>query len=185
MPGAYANPLLECLGNEELEIHKEKVSGPIYSLNRHFVNKFASFSNISIKKNYLKDICHNKDFSPSVALLRSILLNEMDIYIISNEEIQKAQDLSTIDSFLNEIPHNFFAYLASLQNEAATPDCLEKRVKHLKSFTENIFYLESEFSAREIFQKKAMIRELFEDLKNLDSIWDQCKKEASALKAKK
>jgi hypothetical protein len=173
------------LGQEELLIHQNEVIGPIQKLNRQFVSNFAGFSNITIKKTYLDKICNNKDYSASVALLKAIMLNGMDMYVISNEENQRAQDIATIESFLNEIPHIFFSYLAGLQNEAATPGCLEKKVKHLKGFTENIFYLESEFSAREIFTKKKKVSELFEDLKNLDRFWKECQEEASALKAKK
>jgi len=173
------------LGKEELNIHQNKVVGPIYTLNRHFVNKFASFSNISIKKKYVTKICHDKDFSPSVALLKTILLEGKKIYFLSKDQFKRAEEVATIESFLNHIPHTFFSYLASLQNVAATPDCLEKNVKHLKEFIDNIFYLESEFSAREIFEKREKIQETFEDLKSLDTIWAKCKKEASAKKVKK
>ncbi|TDJ09005.1 MAG: hypothetical protein E2O68_00970 [Deltaproteobacteria bacterium] len=185
MPTAWANPILECLGQEELLIHKNEVVGPIKYLNLQLVNNFASFSNITIKKAYLNGICKNPDYSPSVALLKDIMLNGMDLYVISREENQQVQDVATIESFLNEIPHIFFSYLSKLQNEAATPDCLAKRVKHLKEFTDNIFYLESESSARDIFQQKKKVSELFEDLQNLDKFWKDCKKEALAKKAKK
>lgn len=179
-----ADTLLSCLGNEELKIHKKKVIGPIFRLNQHFVNKFASFSNIHIKKTHLLNICNDKSFSPSVALLKMILLKGIDLYIISKNEFQKAQDLATIESFITEIPHTFFSYLASLQNEASTPDCLPKRVKNMQYFTDNLFYLETHLSYKVLFKEHKKIKELFNSLKKLDQIWKECKKETSSKKTK-
>jgi hypothetical protein len=173
-----ANPLLECLGEEELIIHKKKTFGPVYYLNQKFINQFASFSDITIKKKYLKIICQNPDLSPSVALLKTILLEGMNIYEVSDDKFKKAQETSTIESFLSTVPTIFFSYLAKLQNLSSTPDCLLTNIKYLKYFTDNIFYLESEFSAKELLKHDKKLKSLFEELKNLDKIWAKCQKEA-------
>ena len=51
------NPLLVCLGKEELKIHKSKIEGPIYKLNQELINQLARANNVSVRMDVIREVC--------------------------------------------------------------------------------------------------------------------------------
>lgn len=176
------NALLVCLGQEELKLHKSKTVGPIYTLNQLFINFLSSSPDLHVKDKQLKGICEGKDFSPSVNLLRAILLHDKELYNFPTREvkIRKLQE-GAIETLKERMPHIFFSYLGGLQALAPTHDCLNKNIRNLDYFMVRFRYLEGHFSAKEIMKDKKRITEMFEDLKTLDFIMDKCKQEAKKM----
>ena len=179
------NPVLVCLGQEELILHKKKETGPVYKLNQYLIGELAAANHITIKDRFVDAICNSKDFSPSVNLLRYILIEGKNLYHFEGDVFQRAMEVSTIESFVDGIPEVFFTYLSSLQALTSHPDCLSRHIRNLDYFQTRYRYLGEELSIS-IFEKdKDKIRVIFEDLKKLDSIFKKCNELANKEKVQR
>jgi len=173
---SYAqNPVLVCLGQEELLLHQKKEVGPVYKLNQYLIGELASANQIAFRKKFIDAICQSKDFSPSVNLLRLILIEGKSLYIFKGDVFQKAMEESTIDNFIDNIPEVFFKYLSSLQALTPHHKCLKNYISHLDYFQTRYRYLGEELSNKIFEEDKSKIKVIFEDLKNLDQILIKCK----------
>lgn len=174
---AAPNLLLQCLAKEETELHKEHSQGALYHLNQDFLNELASSNDIALKKNFIDEICLAKKHSPSVGLLRLLLIKESDIYDLSLSEVEASMrpfKMGYINEFQKQVPHLFIQFISSLQAEMATPDCLERAIPELKVFNERLKYLEEEMSAHEMIKDKSKIEKIFTKLENIKSIKNHC-----------
>lgn len=179
---AIQNPLLQCLAKEESLLHKEKNMGPLYHLNQEFINELASSNDITLKKNFIEEICQTKTYSPSVALLRLLLLKESSIYDLSLSEVDlkmRPFKMGYINEFQKQTPRLFIQYISGLQSEMATADCLVKAIPELDFFTERLKYLEEEMSTHEVLGDKKRIELIFKKLANIKSIQKNCEKIAA------
>ena len=189
---AAPNYLLRCLAKEEEGLHKKNVQDANFRLNQEFVNELASSNDINLKKNYVDDVCQSRSFSPSVALLRMLLLKEHQIYDLSLSEVDVSMrpfKMAYINEFQKQVPRIFIQYLSGLQSELATPDCLERYIPELAGFSEKIKYLEEEISAHQLITQKNKIESMFNKLKDFQTIKKKCiadkKRSESAMKKKK
>ena len=71
--GEYKS-ILQCLGMEEMALHKKKIQGPVYKLNQTLISEVASGNLMQVKREIIENICFAKDFSPSVNFLKNDLL---------------------------------------------------------------------------------------------------------------
>lgn len=183
------NPLIKCLGLEELAIHKKKVIGPVYKLNQHFINELSTLYGLTLKEDSLNRVCRQKAFSPSVNLLQELLLKGRKAFIIPKASIEggpTALATSALDGFLDKTPHVFFTYLSQLQALAPLAPCLENKIPEIGYFMERYKYLEDISGSRGIIEKEqSKVRSIFTKLKNFDSIIKVCTREKEKQKAKK
>jgi hypothetical protein len=172
------NPLIGCLGQEEESLHKNKRTGPVYKLNQLFLNDLVSAGDITLKEDSYQKVCVNYVFTPSVDLMREILLDGEKIFILSrsvtNKNIRSFQ-LSAIAEIERVIPHIFFSYISDLQGRTATPDCLNKYIPGLQSIQNRFKYLENEITPGELLKDKARIRGIFSSLKTYPEIRKKCR----------
>ncbi|MFA6235891.1 MAG: hypothetical protein WC635_01080 [Bacteriovorax sp.] len=179
---AAPNQLLQCLAKEEAGLHKEKNQGVLYRLNQNFLNELATSNDIALKKNYIDEVCKSKKHSPSVSLLRLLLLKEADIYDLSLSEVDVTMrpfKMGYINEFQKTIPHLFVQYISGLQAEMATADCLEKAIPELKTFFERLKYLEEEMKTSEVISDKKRIDKIFNKLEQIKAIKKNCDKIAT------
>lgn len=186
---AYASPnnrhpVLECLGNEELLLHKAKITGPLYKLNQSLIDELTASSDLIIKKEYVQNICDLKEFNVSVNLLKSLLMEGIKLYQFSGNENILALQKATAKDLLDRIPNIFFQYIAGIQGQTSFPQCLQKKISELEYFTTRFYYLEEEISAVKIFRDKDKLHKVFDGLKRLDKIEEECKKLAKEEQAK-
>ncbi len=184
---AAPNLLLQCLAKEETMLHKQKSQGALYHLNQDFLNELASSNDITLKKNFVDEICQSKKHSPSVGLLRLLLLKESDIYDLSLSEVESSMrsfKMAYINEFQKQVPRLFVQYVSGLQAEMPTADCLSKAIPELNFFNERLKYLEEEMSIHEVMKDKKKIEKVFIKLENVDKIRSACEKE-EALRIKK
>jgi hypothetical protein len=184
---AAANPLLQCLAKEENQFHKEKSQGTLYRLNQDFINELASSNDITLKRQYIDEVCNGRIHSPSVALLRLLMIKESDIYDLSLTEVDAQMrpfKMGYINEFQKQVPHIFVRFISGLQSETATADCLPKAIPELKFFNERLKYLEDEMSAHEMVKDKNKIEAIFKKLQNLKSIKANCEKLAQSKMAR-
>ncbi|MCO4794395.1 MAG: hypothetical protein KC493_11815 [Bacteriovoracaceae bacterium] len=176
---ASSNELLKCLGREELVIHKMKMTGPVYKLNQLFITEMASWGGIQLKKKYLKSICANDEYTPSVNFMRSLLIDGGKIFEmkkgVSNANL-RALNEGRVKSLLSSIPHIFFKYLSDLQAISSYPHCLNEKIPELPYFLERFKYLEEEYPAKELIKDKLKLNSIFTKIKRLDVILKSCEK---------
>jgi hypothetical protein len=181
---AAPNLLLQCLAKEEEFLHKKEIQNALFRLNQEFVNELASSNDINLKKNYVDEICQSKEYSPSVGLLRLLLMKEHEIYDLSLSGVEvsmRSFKMGYINEFQKQVPRMFIQYLAGLQSELATPDCIEKAIPELKGFNEKIRYLEEELSTHQLITQKSKIEIVFKKLKMFHSIKKKCADEKKKL----
>lgn len=175
------NPLMTCLGQEELKIHRTKTTGPIYFLNQLFINELATIYGVTLKESVLNDVCQKSLFSPSVNLLRILLLDgrkAFDIPPTAQLGGVEALASSSLESFLDEIPHVFFSYLSKLQALAPSAPCLEKEVPEISYFIGRYKYLEDAVGPKKLIEEKDKINLIFKKLIKFDAIIKKCQKES-------
>ena len=174
---AAPNLLLQCLAKEEEALHKKELQNALFRLNQEFVNELASTNDINVKKNYVDEICQSKDYSPSVGLLRLLLMKEHQLYDLSLSGVDASMrpfKMGYINEFQKQVPRMFIQYLAGLQSELATPYCLEDAIPELKGFNEKIKYLEEELSTHQLIKQKNKIESIFTKLKKFHEIKRKC-----------
>lgn len=174
---AAPNMLLQCLAKEEERLHKKETQNALFRLNQEFVNELASSNDITVKKNYVDQICQSSSFSPSVALLRLLLIKEHELYDLSLSGVEanmRPFKMGYINEFQKQVPRIFIQYLSGLQSELASADCLEKAVPELAGFSEKIKYLEEELSTHALITQKNKIDAIFSKLKNFGAIKKKC-----------
>ena len=173
------NLLLHCLAKEEENFHKLKEQTVVSKLNQDFINELATSNDISIKKNYVDEICQkNASFPPAIGFLRLLLLKENDIFDLSLSGVDpnmRSYKMAYIREFQKQVPHIFITYLAGIQLEMPDAHCLEKAIPEISTFNERLKYLEEEITIHEILQKK-QIDAIFNKLKKLQTIKANCGK---------
>ncbi len=175
----YASPnlLLQCLAKEESQLHKEKSLGALYHLNQDFLNELASTNDIALKKNFIDEICPGSKHSPSVGLLRLLLIKESDIYDLSLSEVDASMrpfKMGYINEFQKQVPRFFVQFVSGLQAEMPTPDCLDKAIPELRGLYERLKYLEEEITIHEVIKDKSKIEKIFTRLADLKNIRVNC-----------
>ncbi|MBY0412635.1 MAG: hypothetical protein K2Q18_00645 [Bdellovibrionales bacterium] len=171
------NLLLQCLAKEEDSLHKRETQNALFRLNQEFVNELAGSNDITIKKNYVDQICQSKSFSPSVGLLRMLLLKEHELYDLSLSGVEASMrpfKMGYINEFQKQVPRIFIQYISGLQSELATADCLDKAVPELAGLSEKIKYLEEEISTHQLITQKSKIESIFEKLRAFPEIKEKC-----------
>lgn len=176
---AAPNLLLQCLAREETQLHKEKAQGTLYRLNQEFINELASTNDITLKKKFVDEICQSHKLTPTVGLLRLLLLKESDLYDLSLAEVDPAMKpykMGYINEFQKQVPRLFIQYVAGLQSEMATPDCLNKAIPELNILNDRLKYLEEEMTIHEVIRDKSRIEKIFSKLENVSAIKAKCEK---------
>lgn len=172
-----ASDLLKCLGREELVIHKMKMTGPVYKLNQLFITELSSWGGIQMKRSRIEKICANDDFTPSVNLMRAILIDGGKIFEMKSgtgNANLRALNEGLVQALLNRIPHIFFRYLSDLQAISSYPHCLNEKIPELAYYLTRFKYLEEEYSTQELIKDKVKLNSIFSKIKRLDSILKDC-----------
>lgn len=179
------NRILQCLAKEEEKIIKEKLDFSIAKLNQELVNELAASNDIMIKDSYVDDICEHPYYSPSVNLLRLLLIKENEIYDLSFDDLDRAQKefkLSYIADFRKQVPNIFVTYVSTLNAQMPDAFCLERHVPEIKKFNEKMKYLENEITTKSLIQDKKQIDAIFMKLRKVKEIKKLCEREAKRQK---
>lgn len=175
--------ILECLGREELIIHKNAINGPIYDLNQRFINELAAGNSIKVKSKFLKKICSHNEFTPSINLLRALLLNGKDIFITnSSNKVKSPYQSVAIDDITKKVPQVFFHYISKFQLLTSDANCLNETIPEIKFFQDKFKYLEGSISQEQLLKDKSKIEKIFSSLKNFDSIIKKCQERILSMK---
>ncbi len=176
--------ILACLGQEELNLHRNKTRGPIYDLNQTFISELTSVVGVNIKEDELRKICRYKPFTPSVNFLRSLLVQREKLFALNKINQQNGKDayrIQVVKDLVQKGPHLMFRYLAYLQGLTSRHDCLRKRIPNLYSFLEKYYFLEKDYSMTQLIDDTQKINLLFKKLENFNSMAKACEEEHQLL----
>ena len=153
---------MSCLGREELGIHRIRDGGPVYHLNQFFVNKLVYGKKIFLRGEYQKQICGRRKSSPSIALLKHLLLVGDRIFV----------NPAWVESLLKESPKAFFVFLLKIQEMAPDHQCLEQHLPHYAHFIQRHKHLEEE--GMDFLKEKNKLREIFKVLERPRLLLSKC-----------
>lgn len=138
----WANPaqFMVCLGQEEVTIHKNKIGGAHYRLNRELISALIQLrSTIGIQNKYQKQICNAG--SPSIKLLELIMSKKI-FYSKHNKDTSDYQiDLTTIKNLQQTSSQLFINFVTTMQASLPKASCLQKLVPELDIFFEKMQYI--------------------------------------------
>jgi hypothetical protein len=172
--GEASGTLLQCLGQEEARIHRLKIPGVIYRLNQQMIAAITAANELNLRPKYQKNICHNPQLSPSVALLKELLLHQERVFKFKSSEHRQKSSF-TVNQLISNLPNLFFNYLSGLQQYADKANCLPTKLPHLRYFMDRFKYLQGHFTGVELLNEKRKIQELFDALPQLDTILASCR----------
>ena len=172
-------PILQCLAKEETSFHKGQVKGPLYKLNQGLISEFIIYHKVYLHKYHEGPICNpRKNSSPSIILLKKLLLHQDKIFYIPQvDSNQKKQMKFQIDNLVEKAPEFFLQWLSNLQAMLPTPDCLNKHITGLVKMKKRIRYLQNEPHQKNLIGTESEIKAIFKDLSNIKNIIRLCKKD--------
>jgi len=170
--------LLHCLGKEELSLHQSKRTGPHYYLNQKFINEASSAGEFKLKEKYFKEVCIIKEFPPSIGLLKILLIKENEVFkkVKSKNLSYLALYKGNYEALVDRSPHILFEFLAKIQSQTPYPHCLKKNIPELSDFMYQFQYLQEELDTKSLIKDKRAISKIFEKLKYLSAIYQECDK---------
>jgi hypothetical protein len=179
---AAPSPILVCLAQEELALHKSKNHGPVYNLNQTLVNQIAMIPKLIVSQENINRICHNKKYGPSLSLLRLILINDGNIFTIKKDSAGHGLAVGQLGSFIESAPHIMFDYLNEIQALMPYAQCLKDEIPEVQYFYDRYKYLEEDLSGNQLIQNKDKLNAIFKKLNQLEEVIDNCRKKAEQLK---
>lgn len=175
---AHATPkkLMVCLGKEEQFLHETKVLGPYFKLNQQLISLFIqSPDNLELKDENYSMVCGTDIKFPSIKLLELLILNGTELFSINlnqNDITNIAMTNIAIDEIKEKSADILINFLANLQADASTVNCLESQIPELKMFFEQLLYIQEEYGKKNIIN----------DLKKKSKAFGQLEKTADLLK---
>ena len=178
---AVPSPILACLAQEELNLHKSKNTGPVYNLNQTLVNQIATIPNLKLSRENLDLVCSNKLYGPSLSLLRLIILEGKKIFSIKKGSAGHGLAMGQLGTFVETSPHIMFDYLNEIQALMPYAHCLTDEIPEVKYFYDRYKYLEQDLNGYQLIQDKNKIDRIFIGLSKMDQILKSCKARAKKL----
>lgn len=172
------NPLLKCLGDEEHYLHKVKETGPIYGLNQKFISTFINATEIRLKPQFLKMICHNKRLSPSLGLMENILIRGEELFdknIVRENAIQYGKNKKL--EVIYQTKRFFLRYISELQGMSPNATCLESKIPEIKFFLNDFKELEALTDHSYLIKRDGLVAKILKKIKNFSNIYKECEKE--------
>ena len=167
--------LMHCLGQEELNYHKNKLHGPNYRLNQSIINLFTSTQNVELNKKLHEEICTTNDSSPSFGILKSTIVQGVNALEFQQRSGPEAELQQYFMSELKEkIIEIFFDYLNNIQKSIKKPYCLTSQIPELKQFINSYFYLGHIVDQKDFFKNKNLLKKIFNKLSNINKITMKC-----------
>ena len=174
--GIWAKPesLLKCLGAEEKVFHQKKDTGPSYDLNQRLISEMIQIPRVSIEPIVLNKICATTD-AVSLRLLEASIVQGKNIFMIDRdvEKMQRQVTEGMIDDYVEATKEILLSYIAAIQTQSPTPECLTEEIKGLDKFFFEIKYLQEDVPVKTLFEGKDQVT--LERLKDYREAFDRCR----------
>jgi len=173
---AAPSEVLRCLGAEEQRLHKAKSQGPEFQLNQQLISELIQVESIDLSPTYLSLVCNYKENYPSKKLL--YLLLDKGNKIFEFKHGLSASDISVgesmLEDFMKDTQGIVMSYIASIQQEAPTADCLKKNIPEMELFYIDMKYLEEEIETKYLFKDKGLAEKILNKLSNYPKLFKKC-----------
>lgn len=172
------NAILKCLGEEEKQLHKHHSTGPLYNLNQKLIASLIRANDVPVKSFYVKQICDNKVFAPSVAMLKLLVVEGNKIFLLppdNNTVTHLFFEKRAIQDLVDEGPELLLNYFASLQAITANATCLTEEIPEYNKLLEKMRYLEGEISYKALLHQDNLTEKIFKALSKFDQYVQRCK----------
>ena len=187
-PRLNAQSLLECLGKEELVLHKSRAKGAVEQLNQRLVQEVALISDIQLTAQAWASICeHPRHKSSSVALLEAMMDLDPGPFVIvgattnAEKEVQK----NLVGNFAKSRGQLILDFMLMVQADVEQPDCLNKHFPTFQLITSKLKSLQEFVSPEDL--DKAVVAEIkkMNFFNKFSSLQDKCKTVVPVLHPKK
>lgn len=167
--------LLKCLGEEEKKFHLKKQTGPLYDLNQKLISEMVQIPLADITPEHYQTVCQMKKGSPSWKLLELSISKGRSIFDlpISVIGIQKQMTVGMIDDYLEACKEILLRFIAQVQSEAPSAQCLKEEIPELDAFFTDIKYLQEDVDLKKIFDGRDM--KIFERLEEYPEAFQRCR----------
>lgn len=179
-----ASRLLMCLGAQEKRFHQTKATGAFYDLNQRLIGELIQASGVEGQSALLKQVCRNNE-KASLHLLEAMLLDPKGWYVLKQTSGTLGELTKELVRELNQAaPELLLNFLAGLQMQSPTPDCLEKNIPGISKLNDDVKWLQEEVDLEKITNKKTRLVKIFAGIQKMDSYFEACAKEKSKKTAK-
>ncbi|MDB9787093.1 hypothetical protein OAB57_03230 [Bacteriovoracaceae bacterium] len=175
---AFSSNIIHCLAKEESIIHKYKISGPLYHLNRDLLSIFVASQEIELTKLAINDVCNDmkKDLAPSVKLLKLLMVDKSKAFKIpkSQNPSLEVRNRNTIITIIKQIPAIFLQYISNLQTGLNRAHCLVDEIPSLNQYLSTYKYIETEKTREHYIFHKKQLKIVFNALTKIKDIYLRC-----------
>ncbi len=174
-----AKTILLCLGQEESFYAKKHDTGPRYHLNQIMINEISAIGNPEFTGKKYKKYCSHPDKMPSLQILKALTIGNEKLFKFKTEDTSAMSlqyTMVTYDEFRLKSIKILIDYLAKLQMNAKSADCLTNNIKGLSDFYARFRYLEGEVNFQSLKGSKTELETIYNSLENIESIYKKCKK---------
>lgn len=165
-----------CLGQEEQNIHKNNIGGPVYKLNQNIIGALVQLrDSIFMKSRRVQQVCEAS--FPSIKLLE-LLMTEEDLFFSRFTRERSPKLLAIDEGLLRELKRSsaglFTGFIADIQATLDKPGCLLRHIPELREFLEKMQYAQENLGLEKMIERLGDPREVFRKLQSLDYKNIQC-----------
>lgn len=174
---AYANPTpyMVCLGKEESMIHKNKIGGAHYRLNRDMISALVQLrDSIRMREKFQKEVC--KAPSASIKMLE-LIMSEDIFYSIHSEKGDASNyeiDHFTIDNLKQTSCELFITFVTTMQANLPKAKCLQRLVPELDLFFEKMQYILEDVGIQRVMDTIKDPKKTFKKLNMINMTQPKC-----------
>lgn len=171
---AKERQILKCLGTEEKRFHLKKESGPLYDLNQKLIGEMVQIPKAELTREDYLAICSGKNFSESWKLLELSIKKGRRLFVISPGS---GQDMAIAEGMISDYVEStreiLLSFIAQIQAQSPTPNCLKENIPQLDKFFTDVKYLQEEMDLKDVFH--GTDQKIFEKLKNYPLAFEKCR----------
>lgn len=172
---ANPTPFMVCLGQEEATIHKNKIGGAHYRLNRELISALIQLrSTIKMKRKFEKQVCNA--LSPSIKMLELIMSEEIfySKYDKENQTSNYQIDMTTINSLNRTSSQLFINFVTTMQAALPKSNCMQQLVPELNEFFEKMQYILEDVGIKRVMETIKEPKKTFQKLNAINLNKPKC-----------
>ena len=172
---ANPTPFMVCLGQEEATIHKNKIGGAHYRLNRELISALIQLrSTIKMKRKFEKQVCNA--LSPSIKMLELIMSEEIfySKYDKENQTSNYQIDMTTINSLNRTSSQLFINFVTTMQAALPKANCMQQLVPEINEFFEKMQYILEDVGIKRVMETIKEPKKTFQKLNAINLNKPKC-----------